>query len=359
MKRAMQWMPISEKAGAAWGVDPQLITAIIAIESGGNPAVVSKSGAVGLMQLKPSTSGRDVYRRMGWRGEPSVSELKNPERNISMGAAYLSILENGPLAGIKDPQVMRYAVVVSYANGAGALLRTFSSNRQDAIEEINDLDADEFFEHVVKNTRHRRRRAISGNPESAGRHVIPRLASGSLPEATSSEIVAHGGYNAALCSPVTVAGAIAAGNILAVADIVGVNLHISAFQRWRPDAEVGPHHGVHQRDRRQPRGVGIIRPLFTDVADAGANGDPRRELIARPEGGHLIRGQLRRVIVGPVFGVLETQTIPGIRGDSTQLRGDLVVRFQLNALGMDLTRRNIGGGGDVRVASGDILCVRS
>lgn len=65
VKRAMQWMPISEKAGAAWGVDPQLITAIIAIESGGNPAVVSKSGAVGLMQLKPSTSGRDVYRRMG------------------------------------------------------------------------------------------------------------------------------------------------------------------------------------------------------------------------------------------------------------------------------------------------------
>ena len=49
----MQWMPISEKAGAAWGVDPQLITAIIAIESGGNPTVVSKSGAVGLMQLSP------------------------------------------------------------------------------------------------------------------------------------------------------------------------------------------------------------------------------------------------------------------------------------------------------------------
>ena len=49
-----------------------------------------------------------------------------------------------------DPQVMRYAVVVSYANGAGALLRTFSSNRQDAIEEINDMDADDFFEHVVK-----------------------------------------------------------------------------------------------------------------------------------------------------------------------------------------------------------------
>ncbi|HCH8267453.1 TPA: membrane-bound lytic murein transglycosylase EmtA, partial [Salmonella enterica] len=92
-----------------------------------------------------------VYRRMGWRGEPTTSELKNPERNISMGAAYLSILENGPLAGIKDPQVMQYALVVSYANGAGALLRTFSSDRKKAIEKINDLDADEFFEHVVDN----------------------------------------------------------------------------------------------------------------------------------------------------------------------------------------------------------------
>lgn len=151
VKRAMQWMPISEKTGEAWGVSPRLITAIIAIESGGNPTVVSKSGAVGLMQLKASTSGRDVYRHMGWSGEPSTSELKNPERNISMGTAYLSILEHGSLAGINDPQVMQYALVVSYANGAGALLRTFSSDRKKAIEKINDLSADEFFEHVAKN----------------------------------------------------------------------------------------------------------------------------------------------------------------------------------------------------------------
>ena len=151
VKRAMQWMPISEKAGAAWGVDPQLVTAIIAIESGGNPTVISKSGAVGLMQLKASTAGREVYRYMGWSGQPSTSELKNPERNISMGTAYLSIMEHGVLKGIQDPEVMQYALVVSYVNGAGALLRTFSSDRKEAIEEINGMDKDEFFEHVVKN----------------------------------------------------------------------------------------------------------------------------------------------------------------------------------------------------------------
>ncbi len=36
------------------------------------------------MRSKGRPSGRDVYRRMGWRGEPTTSELKNPERNISM-----------------------------------------------------------------------------------------------------------------------------------------------------------------------------------------------------------------------------------------------------------------------------------
>lgn len=151
VKRAMQWMPISQKAGAAWGVSPRLITAIIAVESGGNPTLVSKSNAVGLMQLKASTSGLDVYRHMGWSGQPSTSELKNPERNISMGAAYLSILEHGSLAGIQDPEVMQYALMVSYSNGAGALLRTFSSDRKTAISKINKLDKDEFFEHIVEN----------------------------------------------------------------------------------------------------------------------------------------------------------------------------------------------------------------
>jgi membrane-bound lytic murein transglycosylase E len=46
---------------------------------------------------------------------------------------------------------MQYALVVSYVNGAGALLRTFSSDRKKAINEINGMDKDEFFEHVVNN----------------------------------------------------------------------------------------------------------------------------------------------------------------------------------------------------------------
>lgn len=149
--QAMQWMPFVEMAGEEYGVSPRLITAIIAVESGGNPSLVSASDAVGLMQIKASTAGREVYRHTGRSGQPSNSELKDPHRNIDIGTAYLSILEHGILAGIRDPQTMQYALVISYVNGAGALLRTFSSDRNKAIEKINALSPQEFYQYVVDN----------------------------------------------------------------------------------------------------------------------------------------------------------------------------------------------------------------
>ena len=65
------------------------------------------------MRLKASTAGREVYRYMGWKGQPSTSELKNPGVISAWGTAYLSILEHGILKGIDDREVMQYALVVS------------------------------------------------------------------------------------------------------------------------------------------------------------------------------------------------------------------------------------------------------
>lgn len=150
-QRALNWMPITEQSGQQWGVSPRLITAIIAVESGGNPQLVSASNAIGLMQIKASTAGKEVYRNQGFSGQPSNSELRDPARNIDIGTAYLSILEHGILRGINDPQVMQYALIVSYVNGAGALLRTFDSDRQEAIDKINRLSPEEFYQHIATN----------------------------------------------------------------------------------------------------------------------------------------------------------------------------------------------------------------
>ncbi|MCE0490672.1 membrane-bound lytic murein transglycosylase EmtA [Pantoea sp. Mb-10] len=142
------WSLFAEDAASHYGVDQKLISAIISVESGGNPRVISRSNAVGLMQIKAATAGREVYRAQGRRGQPSASELRDPARNIDIGAAYLKILQDSALAGIRDPLTLRYATIVSYANGAGALLRTFSRDRDRAIAMINAMTPDEFYQHV-------------------------------------------------------------------------------------------------------------------------------------------------------------------------------------------------------------------
>ena len=142
------WALFTEDAATHYGVDEKLISAIISVESGGNPAAVSRSNAVGLMQIKASTAGREVYRVQGRRGQPSTAELRDPAKNIDIGVAYLRILQESALAGIRDPLTLRYATIVSYANGAGALLRTFSRDRDRAIAMINAMSPDEFYQHV-------------------------------------------------------------------------------------------------------------------------------------------------------------------------------------------------------------------
>lgn len=137
-----------EDAAKEYKVDPRLISAIIQVESSFNPEAVSPSNAIGLMQLKASTSGCDAYRYKGKRGCPDDDDLLDPETNIDLGAAYLSALQYQQLYWIKDPVTRRYATEAAYANGAGALLRTFSANRKTAISMINQLSPEAFNWHV-------------------------------------------------------------------------------------------------------------------------------------------------------------------------------------------------------------------
>lgn len=131
-----------------YNVDETLIRAIIEVESNFRPEVVSKSNAIGLMQIKASTAGRDAYRYQGKTGEPSSRDLKDPRTNIDIGTAYIRILKEQHLAGINHPQTMYDATVVAYVNGAGALLRTFDNNKGRAIAMINSMTPEEFYQHV-------------------------------------------------------------------------------------------------------------------------------------------------------------------------------------------------------------------
>ncbi|WP_369800361.1 transglycosylase SLT domain-containing protein [Xenorhabdus sp. KJ12.1] len=150
-RRATPFDNFIAQAAKRYGVDETLIRAIIQVESGFRPEVISKSNAVGLMQIKASTAGKDAYRLKGKSGQPTMRELKDPETNIDLGTAYISILKKQHLSGIINPETLYYATIVAYVNGAGALLRTFDSDRKLAINKINRMTPNEFYQYVQNN----------------------------------------------------------------------------------------------------------------------------------------------------------------------------------------------------------------
>jgi len=71
-------------------IDPTLILGLIHVESSGNPKAVSKVGALGLMQLRPSTAAAVAAQLdIAWQGAES---LFDPELNVRLGVHYLAEL---------------------------------------------------------------------------------------------------------------------------------------------------------------------------------------------------------------------------------------------------------------------------
>lgn len=107
-KRRQEVHPLVEKLSHQFGLDTNVIMALIEVESGFNTHAISPKGARGLMQLMPATA-----RRYGMR---DVQELHNPERNLEMGIHHLNdlfVAHGGQWS----------LVLASYNAGQGAVLK--------------------------------------------------------------------------------------------------------------------------------------------------------------------------------------------------------------------------------------------
>ncbi|HEY8521843.1 MAG TPA: transglycosylase SLT domain-containing protein [Gammaproteobacteria bacterium] len=80
-----------ESAAKAQGIEVPLLYGLVRQESLYRPDAVSPAGAVGLAQLKPATA--ELVARRNGSVAPKADDLRDPARNLSLGAAYLKSLE--------------------------------------------------------------------------------------------------------------------------------------------------------------------------------------------------------------------------------------------------------------------------
>jgi soluble lytic murein transglycosylase-like protein len=113
-----RWTPSFVAAGQRHGVDPDLLAVVTLVESGGDPAATSPTGAVGLMQVMPATASHIAEER-NLTGI-SAAQLREPDVNIDYGAYYLAALRREFGAG-QDPARAVELTAAAYNGGEGAV----------------------------------------------------------------------------------------------------------------------------------------------------------------------------------------------------------------------------------------------
>ncbi len=88
----LKYKPVIEKYSQIYNLKPEVVCAVINVESGFNKNATSKVGAIGLMQIMPET-GREIAEKL--KIENYTKELLySPEINIRFGCFYLNYLLN-------------------------------------------------------------------------------------------------------------------------------------------------------------------------------------------------------------------------------------------------------------------------
>ncbi|HYD61851.1 MAG TPA: transglycosylase SLT domain-containing protein [Noviherbaspirillum sp.] len=104
--------PLLHDAAREFDLDPALLKAVMAAESGFNTNAVSPKGAIGLMQIMPATAER--YGLQGDRKKSLEQKLTDPKTNIRLAARYLRDLHK---MFPSQPDL----VIASYNAGEGAV----------------------------------------------------------------------------------------------------------------------------------------------------------------------------------------------------------------------------------------------
>jgi membrane-bound lytic murein transglycosylase C len=148
-KQAEKYRGIVSKYAAQYKVSPSLVYAVIRTESNFNPFAVSSAPAYGMMQLVPSSGGREGYRAAKGRDEaPTKDYLFDADNNIELGTAYLGVLLSRQLDYVTNATSREYCVISAYNTGPANVLKAFSKDKVAAVNSINGLEPPGVYEKL-------------------------------------------------------------------------------------------------------------------------------------------------------------------------------------------------------------------
>jgi len=151
-QKAQKYLQTVRKYAKQYNISPSLVLGVIRTESSFNPHAVSGAPAYGLMQLVPTSGGREAYRRAKNQDTaPSKDYLFDAENNIELGAAYLSVLTYAQLDGVDDRMSRDYCVISAYNTGPSNVMKAFTEAKgkqrfQDGLQRINSLSPSQVFQ---------------------------------------------------------------------------------------------------------------------------------------------------------------------------------------------------------------------